>query len=169
MQNKTKGFTLIELIAVIVIIGILSVIAVDRVGVARDRGMVARAYSDISALNAMLMQFSGHRPGKDVVDSLTDTIGQKTLSSEEIFQVIRASLHLSKDIDTLTKYNAETSEAYTYSFDTTGQQFVAKRNSDANQEMPNVIPVDGSEEKVKGPRAAANSQPRLLPITTPKS
>ena len=53
-RNAAKGFTLIELMVVVVILSILAVVVIPRVIDRPDQARVARAKTDISALSAAL-------------------------------------------------------------------------------------------------------------------
>ena len=50
MKQTKKGFTLVELIFVIVILGILSSIAISKLAVTRDDATIAKGRSDVAAI-----------------------------------------------------------------------------------------------------------------------
>ncbi|MCF7865636.1 MAG: prepilin-type N-terminal cleavage/methylation domain-containing protein [Candidatus Pacebacteria bacterium] len=67
IKTDTKGFTLIELIVVIAIIGLLSSIVITALGVSRTRGEIARILGDYrsvsNALELYRQSHSGQYPG----------------------------------------------------------------------------------------------------------
>lgn len=68
-QTKEKGFTLIELIVVIAIIGLLASVVVTALGVSRARGEIARVLGDYksvsNALELYRQSHSGQYPGAE--------------------------------------------------------------------------------------------------------
>lgn len=52
---KNNGFTLIELVFVIVVLGILSAIAVPRFAATRDDAQIAKGRSDVAAIRAAIV------------------------------------------------------------------------------------------------------------------
>jgi len=66
LRNNSKGFTLIELMVVIVVIGILAGIAIPRFMGAQDRSRIAAAESDINSMRQALglyeIDHSGYLP-----------------------------------------------------------------------------------------------------------
>lgn len=54
-NNKRTGFTMIELVFVIVVIGILAAIAIPKLSATRDDAHIAKARSDIAAIRAAIV------------------------------------------------------------------------------------------------------------------
>lgn len=54
-SDKKSGFTMIELVFVIVVLGILAAIAIPRFAVTRDDAQIAKGRSDVSAIRAAIV------------------------------------------------------------------------------------------------------------------
>lgn len=55
LLDKRNGFTMIELVFVIVILGILAAIAIPRLAVTRDDAQIAKGRSDIAAIRSAII------------------------------------------------------------------------------------------------------------------
>ena len=67
-QNRQKGFTLIEIMVVIVIIGLLATLVLPRVMGRQEQAFIAKAQSDIQALSSALKFYkldNFHYPSTD--------------------------------------------------------------------------------------------------------
>lgn len=73
MRVRTAGFTFIELLGVMLIIGAVAAIAVPRIRGAQDKARIARAIGDIRALQADLAS-------ADTLPSTLAAIGRGTLT-----------------------------------------------------------------------------------------
>src|SRR3989338_6622939 len=58
--RQKKGFTIIELLVVLAIIGIMASIAMVSIRVARQKGLVARANADMYTLRTAVLQLEGN-------------------------------------------------------------------------------------------------------------
>src|SRR3990167_7558884 len=58
--RQKKGFTIIELLVVLAIIGIMESIAMVSIRVARQKGLVARANADMYTLRTAILQLEGN-------------------------------------------------------------------------------------------------------------
>ena len=71
--SKRSGFTLIEIILVVVIIGILAGIAIPKLGGKSEKAMIAQAQANITALSMAVQEYeimNGDYPGS--LDALLD-------------------------------------------------------------------------------------------------
>lgn len=55
MCNNRRGFTMIELVFVIVVLGILTAIAIPRLAATRDDAQMAKGRSDVAAIRAAII------------------------------------------------------------------------------------------------------------------
>ena len=71
--NKKSGFTLIEIIMVVIIIGILAGVAIPRMGGKAEKAKIAQAQSNITSLSMAIQEFemvNGNYPSS--LDQLLD-------------------------------------------------------------------------------------------------
>ena len=66
MQNRERGFTLVEILVVVAIIGLLSTIAVVALGDARKRGRDSKRVSDIRGIMTALELYNNDNNGYPV-------------------------------------------------------------------------------------------------------
>jgi len=69
MLKKEKGFTLIELMIVVAIIGILAAVAIPKFADLVDKAKEASAKGDLSAVRSALSIYYGQQEGEQPVDS----------------------------------------------------------------------------------------------------
>ncbi|HLD34768.1 MAG TPA: type II secretion system protein, partial [Patescibacteria group bacterium] len=58
--KQKNGFTIIELLVVLAIIGIMASIAMASIRVARQKGLAARANADMNTLRTAIFQLEGN-------------------------------------------------------------------------------------------------------------
>ena len=92
-KNGQKGFTLIELMIVIAIIGILAAIAIPQFTAYRERGYKASVISDAKNAYTAVVAYQGDNPGKDAP---AETIASGATGTT--YTAVRASAGNSIDI-----------------------------------------------------------------------
>ena len=91
-RNNEKGFTLIELMIVIAIIGILAAIAIPQFSAYRKRSFNAAAQADLrNAATAQEAYFVDHQTYTSVEDDLTGDKYGLYLSEDVSFDIVSAS------------------------------------------------------------------------------
>ena len=97
---RRSGFTMVELIFVIIIIGILSVAAIPKFGNIKDRAKSATEYSALSGLNSVItgaMEFQGEDfnniyvdwHGVDWNNSITDTYNNVNAAGKVLNKILK--------------------------------------------------------------------------------
>jgi prepilin-type N-terminal cleavage/methylation domain-containing protein len=84
MQSRRRGFTILELLVVIVVVGILATLAVSRYINVKDNGLVSAATYDLDAVRKFLAYYSTDYSGfplaaatyDDLKNQLVDPKGQ---------------------------------------------------------------------------------------------
>lgn len=61
--NNQKGFTLVELMVVIAIIGILAAVAVPKFSTATNSAQIAKAHSDLAAIDSAITMYEANNAG----------------------------------------------------------------------------------------------------------
>ncbi len=105
---RRNGFTMVELIFVIIIIGILSVAAIPKFGDIKDRAKINSEYSALSGLDnaiAAKIEFAKEDNGDDNASVLWHDEAAGTASSKTVYQNINSDKKvlssIAKKIDTL--------------------------------------------------------------------
>ena len=80
-MNRTRGFTMIELMIVVAIIGILAAIAIPLFASVQGRARVAKAQADLRSLASAVSLFQAHMGAlpaalTDLTQTTTNTAGQ---------------------------------------------------------------------------------------------
>jgi prepilin-type N-terminal cleavage/methylation domain-containing protein len=78
IDHRNKGFTILELLVVIVVVGILTTLAVSRYINVKDNGLVAAATYDLDAVRKLLAYYStdydGFPPSAATYDELKNQL-----------------------------------------------------------------------------------------------
>jgi len=131
----TKGFSLVELLAVVLILGIIASIALPRLDTSMEAAKQEKVQQDIATLNNAIIQWQTTYPGVSFAARVTQ-VSQADLSTtadttnrldaEKAFHLLKGFLTLRGGIDSLATYNADTADDYTYTYTTSGgsPQFV---------------------------------------------
>ena len=81
---KRSGFTMIELVFVIVILGILASVAIPKLAATRDDANIAKASTEISAMiSDMGSYYTAHGKFNDDVSTMTNVALYKDLTADE--------------------------------------------------------------------------------------
>lgn len=118
-REKTQGFTLIELMIVIAIIGILASIAVPNFIAYRNKSLIASAVGSVESIRAAIAGYAAESVGNsypetmDTYDDLTSVVNENgaSLKSTEKDQGIELRSYAGIDID-----QDQVRETYTMSF-----------------------------------------------------
>ena len=107
-QNNEKGFTLIELMIVIAIIGILAAIAIPQFSAYRKRSYNSAAQADLrNAATAQEAYYVDHQSYADAEANLTGSYGLTTSQNVALVADVDA------DSYTITAYHASGDKTYT--------------------------------------------------------
>ena len=113
MRNKKKGFTLVELIVVIAIIGVLAAIIVPTtlhfVNQARDQAATEELDRVVSAFDSGLTEVIANMSGTDKIEaadiaSIVSKAGIRTMNEKELKVVVALK---DKDVNKLTELLSE--------------------------------------------------------------
>ena len=114
---KKSGFTMIELVFVIVIIGILSAIALPRLSVSRDDAAISRAADTIQSVRLAIVNYKNRMlvQGKTGSDLYYSSLGS------DFSNVLKGSLpgksSWSLISDNVYKYKISDSKSLTFTYD----------------------------------------------------
>jgi|ERR1035438_5619248 prepilin-type N-terminal cleavage/methylation domain-containing protein len=129
-----KGFTLIEIMVVVVIIGLLLTIGIPMIGRAKDQSLIDRASADITLLNSALEQYKSTYPGTNPSNVMT--------SNDAAFANVLPFMKVDTGITNLAQFNANTILVYNYVYSSADGQFEAQVNAaNASSSFPPVIPT----------------------------
>jgi len=111
MDKDSKGFTLIELMIVIAIIGILAAIAIPQFSAYRKRGYNSAAQSDLK--NAITAQEAYFVDNQNYASSTSDLTSYGFNKTDDV--TVGITLSSNKDSYTMTAYHSKGNKTYSIS------------------------------------------------------
>lgn len=111
-----KGFTLVELLVVVLIIGLLVSLAVPKVGDSLKQNVRNRAANDLLALNTAIAQVRATYPTVNF-NTLADANTNGTVTTDEAFNTLKPFLNLPANVTLISHYNLATNKGYYYRYD----------------------------------------------------
>ncbi len=109
MKNKQKGFTLIEILVVVALIGFLASVVLVSLNVARIRSRDAKRLGDMSQLQKALELYYGNYKGYPGASA-----GSPLLSTAEVSRIPTAPIPADGACDSLTNPVGESANTYYY-------------------------------------------------------
>jgi len=128
---KKNGFTMIELVFVIVVLGILAAVAMPKLGATRDDAIISKGRSDVAAIRSGIISERQSRIIKgesNFIDSLDDTDG---LFGAVLTYGKKSSTEAgkwSKNGDDYV-FHIDSSNSVTFTYDKNSGKFTCDRNA----------------------------------------